>query len=69
MEHTSFCTASGSSFRDVKGHTWYAAQFSFNYDTPMPWDIVRDYWENGQGKVVINYGGKYDHLWTRIFGS
>lgn len=69
MEHTSFCTASGSSFRDVEGHTWYAAQFSFNYDMPMPLDIVKDYWENGQGKVVINYEGKYDHLWTKTFGS
>lgn len=69
MEHTSFCIASGSSFRDLEGHTWYGAQFSFNYDTPMPWDIVKDYWENGQGKVIVNYEGKYDHLWTMTFGA
>lgn len=69
MEHTSFSIASDSSFRDVEGHTWYGAQFSFGFDTHVPWEIVKDYWENGQGKVIVNYEGKYDHLWTKTFGS
>lgn len=69
MEHTSFSIASDSSFRDIEGHTWWGAQFSFQFDTHVPWDIVKDFWENGQGKVVVNYEGKYDHLWTKTFGS
>jgi len=51
--------ASTSSFRDIVGHTWYAAQWK---QPKIDFHIPKDFWENGQGKVVINYESFYDHL-------
>lgn len=56
--------ASTSSFRDVQGHTWYGIQWTPPHDSGIGWLPVKDFWENGQGKPVVNYEGSYDHLWT-----
>ncbi len=69
QEYTDCTTASNSSFRDLDGHTWYAAQWSVWLDTGCEFRVPKDYWYNGQGKVIINYEGRYDHLWTKNFGA
>lgn len=62
--------ASTSSFRDVPGHNWYAAQWAPSLNsTAGVNEIARDYWNNAQGKVVINYEGRYENLWTKDFGA
>ncbi|HWI58937.1 MAG TPA: DUF5060 domain-containing protein, partial [Bacillota bacterium] len=61
--------ASTSSFRQVPGHTWYAVQWTPPNASGIPWAMVRDFWENGQGKPIINYEGSYDHLWTLEEGA
>lgn len=68
MEFASFTSASGSAFREVPGHSWYGVQYSFRLNDKPDFAILRDFWENGQGKVVINYEGWYDHLWTKALG-
>jgi len=68
MEFASFTSASGSAFRDIPGHSWYGVQYSFRLDGLPDFSLLRDFWENGQGKAVINYEGWYDHLWTKELG-
>ncbi len=69
QENTGCTTASNSSFRDLEGHTWYASQWSISLKEGGDFDAPKDYWYNGQGKVTINYEGRYDHLWTKHFGA
>jgi hypothetical protein len=61
--------ASTSSFRDVPGHTWYGVQWTPPQNAGIPWPLVKDFWEHGQGEPVINYEGSYDHLWTLEEGA
>ena len=61
--------ASTSSFRDLPGHSWYAAQWSPAINTQLDFQIPKDFWESGQGKPVVNFEGLYDHLWTNHFGA
>lgn len=61
--------ASNSSFRDLPWHTWYGAQWSPAKNGQLDFKIPKDFWNNGQGKPVINYEGHYDHLWTNEFGA
>jgi hypothetical protein len=61
--------ASRSSFRDLPSHTWYAAQTTPPNNKQLNFDIAKDFWYNGQGKVIVNYEGSYDHLWTLEFGA
>jgi hypothetical protein len=61
--------ASRSSFRDLTGHSWYAAQWSPSLASLLDFSIVRDFFNNGQGKPIVNYEGRYDYLWTKHFGA
>ncbi len=61
--------ASQSSFRDIPGHNWYAAQTTPPNNKQLDFAIAKDFWYNGQGKVIVNYEGAYDHLWTLEFGA
>jgi len=61
--------ASTSSFRDVPGHTWYAIQWTPPNNAGMPWQPLKDFWDHGQGKPLVNYEGSYDHLWTLNDGA
>ncbi len=69
QENTGCTTASNSSFRDLEGHTWYASQWSVSLKEGEDFDAPKDYWYNAQGKVTINYEGRYDHLWTKHYGA
>ena len=60
---------SASAFRDLDCHTWYASQWSQNYDKGINQKYPKDYWENGQGKPCVMYEGKYCYLWTKNFGA
>ncbi|MBP5662342.1 MAG: DUF4038 domain-containing protein, partial [Clostridia bacterium] len=69
QESVSNTTASDSSFREINAHTWYAAQWSQKYNEKINLTYPKDYWNNGQGKPVVNYEGKYCFLWTKNFGA
>ncbi len=58
-----------SAFRDVKAHTWYAAQWTPSKTSQLDFGVTKDYWFNSQGKPVVNYEGAYCGLWTKNFGS
>ncbi len=61
--------ASNSSFKDLPGHSWFAAQWKPKKEGTLDFDIPKDFWENGQGKPTVNYEADYDHLWTLEFGA
>jgi hypothetical protein len=61
--------ASTSSFRDLPAHTWYAIQWTPPNNAGIHWPPLKDFWENGQGKPLVNYEGSYDHLWTLGAGA
>jgi hypothetical protein len=68
MEYATYTNASGSAFRDIKGHTWWAVQWSPIKNGVMNFTIPKDFWDNGQGKVTVMYEGCFDYLWTNHFG-
>ena len=60
-----------SAFRNVSNHTWYAAQLSPTLNSSgaeQMNNIAKDYWYNGQGKVIVNYEPRYCYLWTKNYG-
>ncbi len=60
-----------SAFRNVSNHTWYAAQLSSSLNASgaaQMNNIAKDYWYNGQGKVIVNYEPRYCYLWTKNYG-
>ncbi|MCQ2462751.1 MAG: DUF4038 domain-containing protein [Clostridia bacterium] len=61
--------ASPSAFRNVKAHSWYAAQWSPSLTKRSDCRVEKDYWYNSQGKPAVNYEGRYCGLWTKNFGS
>ncbi len=69
QEGTGQTAASNSAFRGVPGHTWFAAQWSPKLNGQLDFTAPKDYWENGDGKVTVNYEGRYDYLWTKHFGA
>ncbi|MGB0367027.1 MAG: DUF4038 domain-containing protein [Flavobacteriaceae bacterium] len=69
MEQTGFSLASQSAFRDLPAHTWFAPQWPPRRDRQLDFNIPKDFWNNGQGKPIVNYEGYYDHLWTNEFGA
>ncbi len=69
QEHTGATKASNSAFKDVAGHNWFAAQWSPKLNGQLDFGVPRDYWENGDGKIAVNYEGRYDYLWTKHFGA
>ncbi len=58
-----------SCFRDVKAHTFYAAQWTPSKTEQSDFTREKDFWYNSQGKPVINYEGQYCYLWTKNFGA
>ena len=70
QENAVFTKASNSAFRNVEGHTWYAAQFQVGVGSVFPNNgTFRDYWLNGQGKPAVLYESDYDHFWTGTTGA
>ncbi len=61
--------AVASCFRDVKAHTFYAAQWTPDKTEQSSFTKEKDFWYNSQGKPVINYEGQYCYLWTKNFGA
>lgn len=61
--------AMASCFRDVKSHTFYAAQWTPSKTEQSDFTREKDFWYNSQGKPAINYEGQYCYLWTKNFGA
>ena len=62
-------SASNSAFGNVQGHTWWATQWKAKLNDEFNYEIVKDYWNNGQGKPVVSYEGNYDGYWTNEYGA
>ena len=56
-----------STFKDVKGHTWWANQWRPVVDQQFNFGIPKDYWENGQKKPVVDYEARYHFLYGGSF--
>lgn len=69
QEASFYTSASDSAFRDVTGHSWFGAQWAPAFNQRFTFDTAKDYWENSQGKPVVDYEGRYDHLWTLCDGA
>ena len=61
--------AFNSSFKNLTGYTWMGAQWSPAKNAQLDFDIAKDFWNNNEGRPVVNYEGHYDHLWTNEFGA
>ena len=62
--------ASKSSFRDMEEHDFFALQWSPSLTNENNnHTYAKDAWDNGQGKPVVNYEGRYCYLWTKNFGA
>jgi hypothetical protein len=59
--------ASTSSFGDIPGHNWFAAQWSPGKSAQFDFGVAKDFWNSK--KLTVNYEGSYDHLWTKEFGA
>ena len=69
QENTSRTRASDSAFRDVPGHNWYGAQWSPKLNGQLDFAVPKDYYTHADGKVTVNFEGRYDYLWTKHFGA
>ncbi len=58
-----------SIFYDVEGHTWWASQWRPVVHTQYNFDIPKDYWENGQGKPIVDYESRYHKLSAGDYGA
>ncbi len=57
-----------SKFYGAKGHTWWANQWRPLVRTQINFNIPRDYWENGEGKPIVDYEASYHYLMMGDFG-
>lgn len=69
QENTGATRASNSAFTGVPGHNWFAAQWSPKLDGQLDFEVPKDYWFNAEGKLAVNYEGRYENLWTKNFGA
>ena len=69
MEGAHWTMASESAFREVPGHSWWAAQWKPSKNDQLDFSLPRDFWENGQDKPTVNYEGHYDFLATNHYGA
>ncbi len=69
QEHWDYTTVENSAFNTLDGYSWYAAQYHTSSKEEPDWHRLRAYWNNPGSMPVINYEGRYDHLWTGSYGS
>jgi hypothetical protein len=69
MEYSGLTKASNSSFKNIAGHNWYAAQWAPGKSTQLDFAVPKNFWNDSVRKPTVNYEGLYDHLWTKEFGA
>ena len=67
QENTTSTRANDSSFKDLPGHDWFAAQWSPSLNSQLDFNVAKEYWNSG--KISVNYEGRYENLWTKEFGA
>lgn len=60
-------TKGASAFKDMKEHTWYAAQWKPDVSKQYSVVTAKDYWDSG--KICVNYESKYAYLATKDAGA
>ena len=58
-----------SAFYGMEEHTWWGIQWRPDVHVQHNFNIPKDYWYTGEGKVSINYETRYDYLYTKNFGA
>ncbi len=58
-----------SAFYGMKEHTWWGAQWRPEIYMQHNFNVPKDYWYDGEGKVTINYETRYDYLYTKNYGA
>lgn len=58
-----------SAFLGMKEHTWWGVQWRSLVHKQYNFNIPKDYWYNGEGKVTVNYEAYYDYLYTKNYGA
>ena len=58
-----------SAFYGMSEHTWWGIQWRPDVHVQHNFNIPKDYWYTGEGKVSINYETRYDYLYTKNFGA
>jgi len=62
-------TASDSAFIDLPGYAWIAAQKAHIKNGQLDFTVLKDYWNNGGQRPVIDYEAHYENLHTNEFGA
>ena len=61
--------ASNSSFKNIEGHNWFAAQWVPEKTSQLDFRIPRDFWNSQPPRPTVNYEGHYDNFWTNTQGA
>ncbi len=69
QEEWSYTRVENSAFNKMEGYSWYAAQYNTPFKSAPDWERLREYWNNPGSLPVVNYEGRYDHLWTGTYGA
>ena len=67
QENTASTRANDSSFKDLPGHDWFAAQWSPALSGRLDFGVAKEYWDHD--KICVNYEGRYENLWTKESGA
>ncbi|MHB1484837.1 MAG: LamG-like jellyroll fold domain-containing protein [Saccharofermentanales bacterium] len=68
QEYTGYTTASNSAYKDLDGHSWFAAQWSVSKNS-VDFTSPKDYWNYSGSKPAVVYEPRYENLWTNELGS
>ena len=55
-------TTNRSVFYGTEGHTWWGAQWAPTVALQYNFEVAKDYWYRGEGKVSVNYESRYHYL-------
>ncbi len=58
-----------SAFYGMKEHSWWGTQWRPELYMQHNFNVPKDYWYDGEGKVTINYETRYDYLYTKNYGA
>ncbi len=50
-------------------HTWWGVQMHIDIDQQYNFNLLKDFWDNGEGKPAVLYETKYEKLSTTTYGA
>ena len=67
QESVLYTSAENSVMKKLPEHTWFAVQWSDNYDKQVSPSVPQVYWS--EKKPCVLYESKYCYMWTKNFGA